>query len=167
MVWSGGVNVGSLDQVGAGGLTDINDLGFWNDAAHHVQPSSGGAVTGWVLGSPNVQAPQYLYAPNVYTGTYNITPYYEQGPFSASVSYGWRSSYLAGGYVAGAPSETVDAWKELDLTAAWKFNDHFSVSFDGLNLLDSTYLGYLGTKAMPVGKYKQGREYLARFHFKM
>lgn len=412
MVWSGGVDVGSLDQVGAGGLTDINDLGFWSGAAHHVQPSSGGAVTGWVLGSPNVQAPQFLYAPYVYTGTYNIeqgskagyaqldfgnetvrgnfglrfvrsdltsyayqvsadqentlpppagsykavsssnndvlpsfniawnitpdfilrgaaykaiafapynqeaeytftndsvltaaggnahldpyksnnfnisaeyyfapealfaasvfykdiqnyivqgvdterlfnslftsnpgqyaqlnggncddqgfcdysvsrpqnggkakargftlsyqqpfgdsgfglranytytdasthdggrlpynsknayniTPYYEQGPFSASLSYGWRSSYLAGGYVAGAPSETVDAWKELDLTAAWKFNDHFSVSFDGLNLLDSTYLGYLGTKAMPVGKYKQGREYLARFHFKM
>lgn len=412
LVWSGGVTVGTLAQVGAGGLTDISDLGFWSDAAHHVQPSSGDAVTNWVLGSPNVTAPQFLYAPYVYTGTYNIdqsskagyaqldfgneavrgnvglrfvrsgltsyafqvsadqentlpppdgsykavssshdnvlpsvniawnitpdfilrgaaykaiafapynqeaeytftndsvltgtggnahldpyksnnfnvsaeyyfapeallaasvfykdirnyivqgvgterlfnslftsnpgqyaqlnggncdnqgfcdysvsrpqnggkatakgftlsyqqpfgdtgfgiranytytdasthdggrlpynsknaysiTPYYEQGPLSASISYGWRSSYLAGGYVAGAPSETVDAWKELDLTAAWKFNDHFSVGFDALNLLDSTYLGYLGTKAMPVARYKQGREYIATLHFKM
>ncbi len=98
--------------------------------------------------------------------SYNITPYYEKGAWTASLSYGYRSSYLAGGYVAGAPSEIIDGYKELDGNVAWKFNDHLSVSLDGLNLLDSTYLGYLGTKAEPVGKYKFGREYMASLHFK-
>ena len=98
--------------------------------------------------------------------SYNITPYYEKGDWSGSLSYGYRSSYLAGGYVAGAPSEIIDGYKELDANVAWKFTDHLSVSLDGLNLLDSTYLGYLGTKDEPVGKYKFGREYMATLHFK-
>ncbi|MEP6485575.1 MAG: TonB-dependent receptor [Rudaea sp.] len=98
--------------------------------------------------------------------SYNITPYYEKGDWTASLSYGYRSSYLAGGYVAGAPSEIIGGYKELDGNIAWKFNDHLSLSLDGLNLLDSTYLGYLGTKDEPVGKYKFGREYMASLHFK-
>ena len=98
--------------------------------------------------------------------SYNITPYYEKGDWSASITYGYRSSYLAGGYVAGAPAETVDGYKELDANVAWKFSDHFSVSLDGLNLLDSTYLGYLGRKDEVIAKYKFGREYMATLHFK-
>jgi iron complex outermembrane recepter protein len=98
--------------------------------------------------------------------SYNITPYFEKGDWTASISYGFRSSYLAGGYVAGAPAETIDGYKELDANVAWKISDHFSVSLDGLNLLDSTYLGYLGNKEEVVGKYKFGREYMATLHFK-
>jgi iron complex outermembrane recepter protein len=96
----------------------------------------------------------------------NLTPYYDKGQFSGSLSYGYRSSYLAGGYVAGAPAETINGYKELDGNIAWRFTDHLSVSFDGLNLLNSTYLGYLGTKFEPVAEYKSGREYLATLHFK-
>ena len=98
--------------------------------------------------------------------SYNITPYYDKGAWSASITYGYRSSYLAGGYVAGAPAETVDGYKELDATVAWRFNDHLSLSLDGLNLLDSTYLGYLGSKNEPIARYKFGREYMATLHFK-
>ncbi len=98
--------------------------------------------------------------------SYNISPYYDKGAWSSSLSYGYRSSYLAGGYVAGAPAETVDGYKELDANIAWRFTDHFSVSLDGLNLLDSTYLGYLGSKDEPIARYKSGREYLATLHFK-
>jgi iron complex outermembrane receptor protein len=97
---------------------------------------------------------------------YNVTPYYDKGAWSSSISYGYRSSYLAGGYVSGAPAETVNSYKELDANIAWRFTDHLSVSFDALNLLDSTYLGYLGTKNEPVALYKSGREYLATLHFK-
>ncbi len=97
---------------------------------------------------------------------YNLTPYYDMGEFSGSIAYGYRSSYLAGGYVAGAPSETIAAYKELDANVAWRFTDHLSVSFDALNMLDSTYFGYLGTTAEPVAKYKSGREYVAALHFK-
>jgi len=98
--------------------------------------------------------------------SYNLSPYYDKGAWSGSISYGYRSSYLAGGYVAGAPAETIDGYKELDANIAWRFADHWSISFDALNLLDSTYLGYLGTKFEPVARYKFGREYLATVHFK-
>ncbi|MGA9333975.1 MAG: TonB-dependent receptor [Rudaea sp.] len=98
--------------------------------------------------------------------SYNVSPYYDKGPFSASVTYGYRGSYLAGGYVAGAPAETVDGYKELDASATWRFSDHLSVSFDALNILNSTYLGYLGSKDEPIARYKSGRQYMATLHFK-
>ncbi|HEX6834420.1 MAG TPA: TonB-dependent receptor [Rudaea sp.] len=97
---------------------------------------------------------------------YNIGPYFEKGAWSASLAYSYRSSYLAGGYVAGAPSEIIDGYKELDASVGWRFNDNFSVNLDGLNLLNSTYFGYLGTKDEPVAKYKFGRQYLLTLHFK-
>lgn len=97
---------------------------------------------------------------------FNVAPYYEKGPFTSSINYGWRSSYLAGGYVAGAPSETIGSYKELDFNATWRFTPNFSLSLDALNLLNSTYFGYLGTENMPVARYKQGREYVAKLRFK-
>jgi iron complex outermembrane receptor protein len=97
----------------------------------------------------------------------NLTPYYDKGQLSGSLAYGYRSSYLAGGYVAGAPSETINGYKELDANIAWRFTDHLSLSFDALNMLNSTYLGYLGTKFEPVAEYKSGREYLVTLHFKL
>ncbi|HXD83446.1 MAG TPA: TonB-dependent receptor [Rudaea sp.] len=412
LVWSGGVRVGDLTQVGAGGLTDLSAFDFWSGAANHVQPSSGGAVTNWVLGSPNVQNPQFLYAPYVYQGTYNIdqasdaayaqlnfgddklrgnfglrfvhstldssgyvvsadqvntlpppagsyqtvssthnnvlpalniaytvqddfilrgalsetiafapynqeapytftndsvltgaggnarlspyksnnfnfsaewyfapesilaasvfykdvrnyivngveterlfnslftsnpdqyaqltagncdskgfcdysisrpvdggkakvkgfavsyqqafgetgfgvranytysdgsthsggempynsknsyslSPYYEKDQLSASLSFSRRSSYLAGGYVAGAPDTFVAPYKELDASVAWRFNSHLQLSLDALNLLDSTYYSYFGTPDMLSGKYKNGTQYMLTLHMKL
>ncbi|HEX5122057.1 MAG TPA: TonB-dependent receptor, partial [Rhodanobacteraceae bacterium] len=95
----------------------------------------------------------------------NFSPYYEQGPFSARITYGWRSSYLAGGYVAGAPPASVDDYTELDASAAWRFSDNFSLNLNAMNLLDETYLQYLGQKDMIAGKYKTGRRYMASLHF--
>ena len=96
---------------------------------------------------------------------YNISPYYEQGPLSARITYGWRGHYLAGGYVAGAPPASVDDYAELDASATWRFNDNFSLNLNAMNLLDETYLQYLGQKDMIAGKYKTGRRYMASLHF--
>jgi len=96
---------------------------------------------------------------------YNISPYYEQGPFSARITYGWRSHYLAGGYVAGAPPASVDDYRELDASASWRFSENFSLNLNAMNLLDETYLQYLGQKDMIAGKYKTGRRYMASLHF--
>jgi TonB-dependent receptor len=97
---------------------------------------------------------------------YNISPYYEKGPFSARITYGWRSHYLAGGYVAGAPPASVDDYAELDFTATWRFTDQLSLNVGGMNLLDETYLQYLGNNTdMIAGKYKTGRRFMASLHF--
>ncbi|MEP7043139.1 MAG: TonB-dependent receptor [Dokdonella sp.] len=96
---------------------------------------------------------------------YNFSPYYEKGPFSARITYGWRSHYLAGGYVAGAPPASVDDYAELDASASWRFNEHLSLNLNAMNLLDETYFEYLGSKALLAGKYKSGRRYMASLHF--
>ncbi|MDE3141051.1 MAG: TonB-dependent receptor [Pseudomonadota bacterium] len=99
--------------------------------------------------------------------SYTLSPYFEKGPLTASVTYSWQSKYLAGGYVAGAPSAMVAPWAELDLDATYQFSHHFSVSFDALNLLDSTYKEYAeGNPTEIYARYKSGREYLARLNYK-
>ncbi|GAA0717486.1 TonB-dependent receptor [Dokdonella soli] len=95
----------------------------------------------------------------------NISPYYEKGPFSARITYGWRSHYLAGGYVAGAPPASVDSYAELDASATWRLNRQWSVTVNAMNLLDETYFEYLGTKNLLAGKYDSGRRYMATVHF--
>lgn len=100
--------------------------------------------------------------------SYTLAPYFEQGPYSASISYNYRGKYLAGGYVAGAPDAYTGSYKELDASAAYAFNKHFSVSFDMLNLLNSTYKQYLGqTSAELINEYASGREFMLEAHFKL
>jgi len=96
----------------------------------------------------------------------NISPYFERGPLSARLTYGWRSHYLAGGYVAGAAPASVDDYTELDGSLGWTFNDHFSLSLEAMNLLNEKYLQYLGEKQFVAGKYETGRRYMATLHFK-
>lgn len=97
----------------------------------------------------------------------NLVPYYEKGPLSGSLSYNWRSKYLAGGYVAGAPATYVEAYTQLDATAAYKITKNVSIGIDALNLLDSTYTQYLGDPSLPTAHYKNGREFLATLHLKL
>lgn len=97
----------------------------------------------------------------------SITPYFEEGPLAASLSYNWRSKYLAGGYVAGAPATYTAAYTELDATASFEITKNISISADALNLLDSTYSQYLGTPDLPTAHYKNGREFLATLHLKL
>lgn len=95
----------------------------------------------------------------------NLSPYYEKGPFSARITYGWRSHYLAGGYVAGSPPASVAAYRELDASASWHFTDKLSLNLNAMNLLDETYLQYLGSKDLIAGKYSSGRRYMATLHY--
>ncbi|HEY0180012.1 MAG TPA: TonB-dependent receptor [Dokdonella sp.] len=95
----------------------------------------------------------------------NVSPYYEKGPLSARVTYGWRSHYLAGGYVAGAPPASVDDYAEVDASATWRFTNQLSLNVSAMNLLNETYFEYLGSKELIAGKYKSGRRYMASLHF--
>jgi iron complex outermembrane receptor protein len=100
-------------------------------------------------------------------GSYSIGPYWEQGPWTATLAYNWRGKYLAGGYVAGAPSTYVDSYTELDGSLAYAINDHWAINFDALNLNNPTYLQYNGNPEEFANEYKLGRQFLltARFKF--
>lgn len=97
---------------------------------------------------------------------YNISPYYEKDPFSARVTYGWRSEYLAGGFVAGAPPVSVDAYADLGLSLGWKFTEALQLNIDAQNLLDEEYFQYFGEKSQPANLYKTGRRYQVSMQLK-
>nr|WP_243649117.1 TonB-dependent receptor [Luteibacter rhizovicinus] len=96
----------------------------------------------------------------------NFSPYYEKGPLTARLIYGWRSKYLAGGFIAGAAPATVDAYTEFDASFGWTFNPNVSVTLDAMNLLDEKYFQYQDTKREPLNTYTTGRRYMANLHFK-
>ncbi|GFZ86568.1 TonB-dependent receptor [Dyella caseinilytica] len=99
--------------------------------------------------------------------SYTLAPYFEKGPYSASISYNYRSEYLAGGYVAGAAPSYTGSYKELDASVGYQFNKNFSVSFNMLNLLNSVYKQYLGqNEAEILNEYVSGREFMLEAHFK-
>ncbi|HWK75760.1 MAG TPA: TonB-dependent receptor [Povalibacter sp.] len=97
---------------------------------------------------------------------YNVSPYFENDRFSARVTYGWRSEYLAGGFVAGAPPVSVDAYADLGLSLGWTLNEMVQFNFDAQNLLDEEYFQYFQQKSVPANSYKTGRRYQVSVQFK-
>lgn len=98
--------------------------------------------------------------------TYAISPYFEKYGFNASIAYSYRSSYLAGGYVAGAPATYTDSFKELDASAGYAFTDYLTANFNALNLLNSTYYQYNGSRTQLAQEYKTGRQYVLSLNAK-
>lgn len=98
--------------------------------------------------------------------SYNLTPYYEQGPWSVRVNYGWRSAYFTQIGSIGA-KQMADSYKELDASVSYQVNEHLGVSLNASNLLNSTYYAYDGTPNVPLNTYKNGRTYMASLHFKL
>lgn len=96
---------------------------------------------------------------------YSLSPYYEQGPFSARITYNWRSKYLAGGYIAGAPPATTADYGDLGATIGYKLNKNVSFTLAGMNLTNEEYKQYLTVTSLPVAKYTTGRRYMASVHF--
>jgi len=86
----------------------------------------------------------------------NISPFYEAGPFSARVTYNWRSKYFTG--LDRGDQMYVRAYKGLDATAGYAFSEQVNVSVSAQNLLDSEYYAYANTISLPRGVYKTGRK---------
>lgn len=106
-----------------------------------------------------------LNLPYVSKTTYNIIPYYENGPFSARLNYSYRSEYFT--QVGRLESEVfTDYYKQLDFTAGYQVNDWMAVNLSATNLLDSTYYWYNQVKYAPLGTYKTGRGYQVTLNFK-
>jgi iron complex outermembrane receptor protein len=99
--------------------------------------------------------------------SYAVSPYYEYGPFSVSLNYTWRSSYLAGGYVAGAAPASVDSYGELGASASWNITDMLSLNLSAMNINNETYRQYNGIETELAEEYKTGAQYLLSLGFKL
>jgi iron complex outermembrane receptor protein len=106
-----------------------------------------------------------LNLPYLSRNTYNVIPYWENGPWMVRVNYSYRSKYFT--QVGRLDSQVfTDEYKQLDLTASYQINDWVSLSLSATNLLDSTYYWYNEVKYAPIGMYKNGRGYQAQLNFK-
>jgi iron complex outermembrane receptor protein len=99
--------------------------------------------------------------------SYAVSPYYENGPFSVSLNYTWRSSYLAGGYVAGAAPASVDSYAELGASASWNITDMLSLNLSAMNINNETYRQFNGNENELAEEYKTGAQYLLSLGFKL
>ena len=89
----------------------------------------------------------------------NISPFYENGAFSARVTYNWRSKYFTG--IDRGDQLYVRPFTGLDATAGYRFNEQVSLTVSGQNLLDSEYYAYANTVSLPRGVYRTGRKLMA------
>ncbi|WP_448099474.1 TonB-dependent receptor [Luteibacter yeojuensis] len=98
--------------------------------------------------------------------SFNLSPFYEQGPWSARLTYSWRSSYFTS--IAQLQSQQITGiFRELDASVGYQVNDHIRVSLDATNLLDETYFVYNNTPSQPLNAYKNGRTYMMTLGFKL
>jgi iron complex outermembrane receptor protein len=103
--------------------------------------------------------------PYLSKSTWNLIPYYERGPFSGRVSYGYRSQYFTSIGRLNAPQFTAE-YKELDASASWNVTTHLQFTVNALNLLDQLYDSFDGVQAAPIGLYKNGRQYTAQITYR-
>jgi iron complex outermembrane receptor protein len=97
--------------------------------------------------------------------TYNLIPYFEKGPFSARVSYNWRSEFFTSIGRLNSPMFS-DSYKQLDASMSYQITKNIQIVLNAANILDSTYFAYYQTKYAPMGVYKTGRVLSTSVNFK-
>jgi iron complex outermembrane receptor protein len=90
----------------------------------------------------------------------NLSAFYEKGPWQARLAYNWRDEYLSClSCGVGSQPETIKAYGQLDMSAAYSINDHFSVFVEGTNLTRETVEGYMVYENRPTFINFEGRTY--------
>ncbi|MFZ6774920.1 TonB-dependent receptor [Undibacterium sp. SXout7W] len=97
--------------------------------------------------------------------TYNITGFYENAKFSARLAYNYRSAYKAG--VDRGASQHVDGSGTLAGSLNYKWNDNLTITFDALNLTNTTIKMYAENTDQPRAFYSNGRTFYVGLRAKM
>ncbi|WP_317205093.1 TonB-dependent receptor [Janthinobacterium sp.] len=102
---------------------------------------------------------------NASKDTYNLTGFYEDDRFSARLAYNYRSAYKAG--VDRGASQHVEGSGGLAGSFNYKINENFTVTFDALNLTNTTIKMYADSKDQPRAFYSNGRTFYLGLRGKM
>jgi TonB-dependent receptor len=83
---------------------------------------------------------------NVSDSSYNAILMYENKVVSGRLAYNWRSDYVESYNQSGAqPSAVrVKPISTLDFSLGFNVNDHITIAFDAVNLLDRPLFNYFG-----------------------
>lgn len=110
--------------------------------------------------------------------TYNLRGYYEGGPLTASLAWNYRTdypvSYFGNGTITPATATAArndlnyaDAQGSLAASIGWRITDKLSLQLDGTNLNNPTRYYYSATETMPLGWYKNGRQFFLSLRAKL
>lgn len=71
--------------------------------------------------------------------TFNITPFYEKGPWSVRAAYNWRSRFLLTARDVIVPFAPIiqEDYGTLDASVFYSINDNLKIGLQGVNLLNS------------------------------
>ena len=104
----------------------------------------------------DAETPRAEGLPFLSRNTFQLSPYYEKGPFQARLSYNRRSKYF---YRFGRQQsrDFTDAYEQVDAQISYNISDNFQIVATAANLLDETYYQYSSTPDAPTSVYKNGR----------
>ena len=71
--------------------------------------------------------------------SFNIIGLYVHGAFEGRLAYNWRDEFLDVRNIAAGYDLYVNATKQLDGQVSYKINDRWTVSLEGVNLLDTEF----------------------------
>jgi iron complex outermembrane receptor protein len=103
---------------------------------------------------------------NLSKNAYNATIYYENSKFSGRVSTAFRSKYLT--MIPGRNGSDVEGTNEtmnVDASATYTVNDHFSITLEAVNLTNEVQDQYYDSSDLVSFYHETGREYFLGFRY--
>ena len=97
--------------------------------------------------------------------TYNVSAYFENRVFNARVGYTYRSAFYSG--LDRSTAFSQDGIGTLSAALGYTINDHFSITFDAMNLNNPTLKYFALNEDQPRAFYQNGRQYYLNFRFKL
>jgi len=73
----------------------------------------------------------------------NVVAFYDKNQWQARLAYNWRGKFLSGRFDGTGPNPVYTApYGQLDMSMSYAYNDHLSVSLEGINITNRTQRQY-------------------------
>jgi iron complex outermembrane recepter protein len=96
--------------------------------------------------------------PNSSEHSANAVVYYEKGSFSGRVAYNYRGEYMTnGGGASSGGANWADARGQVDVSASYRLNDNFRLTFEGVNLTREINSFYRTNEGRLYSSYQDDR----------
>lgn len=129
------------------------DLDGWEIAVQHFFGDTGfgiqanytivdGDVNYIITGSPTTTQ----FALTGLSDSANLALMYENYGVSARLAYNWRDKFLENPAFASNEPQFTEAYSQLDFNVSYELTDNFTVSFEGLNILEEDTRQYARTE---------------------
>ena len=97
----------------------------------------------------------------------NLVAFYEKGPWQARAAYNWRGEFLSGRFDGTGPNPNyTEPYGQVDLTASYLFNDHLSITIEGINVTNQTQRIHGRSKNVFLYGTQTGPRYLLGVRYK-